>query len=145
MGESDRRSRLSIVVGDDGTRVDADTGEVLGKAPPSSGEGRTIEEMAQDESLWTFPLVQGSQTKLTLNVGGRRVTNAVLKVKVPELLVNGQFAEGDRLKLEVVLEVSDVDFKLVRSEGRVVGKKRVHTADAVGWRQVELAEGDEDD
>lgn len=141
MGDSARKrpDRLAVVKDGEGTRriIDEGTGQVQSRQPPP---GRSIEDLTEDgeqRDLFVMPIIAGSQGRLNGNVGGRQVTSSELKFKGGPLTMTGQFPEGARVRVVMEFEVTDVDFKLVRNAGIVVGKKRLHQGELVGYAQVE--------
>lgn len=148
MAERKKREPLRVVVdGAGGRRIvdgagnvgDPETGEVIGHESP----GRSIEDLAAGgtQEFLVMPIIEGSQGRLDGRAGGREVTTSELKFKGGPLMMSGQFPEGARVRLLVEFEVTDVDFKLVRHQGHVVGKKRVHTGELIGYGQITKTRG----
>lgn len=130
-----RRERLTVVIGEHGERI-IDPGHVQTREP---APGRSIEDLASDpgqQAYVVMPIISGSQGKLDGRVGGRPVTTAELKFKGGPLLMEGQFPEGSRVRVIMEFEITDVNFALVKHQGHVVGKKRIHVGELEGYGQI---------
>lgn len=144
MAESGKSRRgLQVVTdGEGGRRIIDDAGEIQTKVPP--GRGRSIEDLADEAGEQEFlimPVIEGTKARLDGRVGGREVTTAELKFKGGPLLMAGQFPEGARVRVVMEFEITDVNFNLIRHQGHVVGKKRIHVGELVGYGQVDAGGG----
>ena len=94
-------------------------------ADENGSESRTIEALADDAS--TMPL-QGSE-QLSFEMGSEyRLADSTLRLAATGITIDGQFQEGDRVKLLVEAEVEYVSFPPIRSKGHRVGTERRHHA-----------------
>lgn len=110
--------------------VDKATGEVL------SNGSKTLEQIADemtDEANAMHDFVHGTQKQLTLDVGGRKPTGSVLKIKGYDMPLIGQFPKNKTLKLMIDVSIEHVSMKTVRDRDRhIIGTDRIHHAEVTG-------------
>lgn len=116
-----------------GKIVDKETGEVVAE----SEEQGTLEGMPAVEM--PGPLT-GSEEQLSFDMGSHYALNtSTLKIgAIPLLTVEGQYKEGDRLRVIVEVEVESIAFPPVKHRGFRVGTERRHLAQPLA-----VAEADE--
>lgn len=85
----------------------------------------SIEEMG---IVMPGPALPGSQQQLSFDLGSDyNLALATLKLgAIPPLSVEGQFREGDRVRVELEVEVEYVSFPPVKDRGFRVGTERRH-------------------
>lgn len=104
----------------DGQLVDKDTGEVVGSGSI---------EMMTEEAVGGTP-IGGTEEQLSFDLGSEfALSDSTLKLTaVPVMTVEGQFQEGDRIKIVLEVEVEHLAFPPIKSRGFRVGTERRHIA-----------------
>jgi hypothetical protein len=108
--------------------VDLGTGEIK-----DAGEGKSIEEMPFEELDRSL---DGTQKQTSLEFGSEySVAHSTLKIKAPPVMtVNGQFRDGDKVKVTIEVEVYDVTFPPIKDRtGNKLGIERKHLAEVIDW------------
>lgn len=113
--------------------IDPETGEIL---PDAEEAGQTLENMDIDV---LDPSLKGTETQMDFNLGSSyEVRQSTLKVPMITKNVTGQFADGDRVKLLVEVEVEDFNFKPITDRtGNKLGVERIHKAVVIDVRPAE--------
>ena len=95
-----------------------------GLVDPESGQ--SIEDM-QPEAILGAPIV-GTDEQLSFDLGSEyQLSDSTLKIStIPAMSVHGQFAEGDRVRVIVEIEVEYVSFPPIKDRGFRVGTERRH-------------------
>jgi hypothetical protein len=103
------------------TKKDADKQQTNGSEPD---EFVSIEEMNVVEG----PALPGSQEQLSFDLGSEyNLALSTLKLSsIPPLAVDGQFSEGDRVRVVLEIEVEYVAFPPIKDRGFRVGTERRH-------------------
>jgi hypothetical protein len=98
---------------ENGQRVDPETGELL-----------AIEDM----DVIPGSTLVGSQEQLSFDLGSQyNLSDSTLKLSsLPTMSVDGQFREGDRVKVILEIEVEYVSFPPIKDRGFRVGTERRH-------------------
>ena len=118
----------------DEPNVDAETGEVLdgpwgaGEEPDPSAEGKSLEDMHPDDF---FDGLFGSDPQMSFDLGSDFiVSRSSLKIgPIPEIPVRGQWKDGEKIRLEIEVQIEQVHFKPVTTKtGQRVGTERHHRA-----------------
>lgn len=79
------------------------------------------------------PKVTGSD-QLSFNVGGKRPSGSSLRIVGGRVEVEGQYEKGQKLRVEMLVEVRSIEFRdeVDEKTGQVVGCERRHKASVVG-------------
>ena len=87
----------------------------------------SIEDMDGEQVSLGEPL-HGTQEQLSFDLGSAyNLSDSTLKLtSVPPMTVIGQFAEGDRIKVILEIEVEYVAFPPIKDRGFRVGTERRH-------------------
>jgi hypothetical protein len=98
---------------------------------------QTIEEMVEEapsRSDLRDYAIQGTQEQLSFDLGSEYALrdSSLLIGKLPPITVEGQYQEGDRLKVLVEVEISYLAFPPIKHKGFRVGTERRHHGEAVG-------------
>ena len=106
------------------TKKNADQQQTNGDQPDS--EFVSIEDMEPDTLEGSA--LPGSQQQLTFDLGSQyNLAFSTLKLgAVPALRVDGQFHEGDRIRVILDIEVEYVAFPPIKDRGFRVGTERRH-------------------
>jgi hypothetical protein len=98
-----------------------------GQVVDEQGEKESLEDM--DVAVLGSPIV-GTAEQLSFDLGSEYdLSDSTLKLApVPPMAVQGQFAEGDRIKVVLELEVEYVAFPPIKDRGFRVGTERRHFA-----------------
>jgi hypothetical protein len=107
------------------TKKNADQQQPLNGDQPDS-EFVSIEDMEPDTLEGSA--LPGSQQQLTFDLGSEyNLAFSTLKLgAVPSLRVDGQFHEGDRVRVVLEIEVEYVAFPPIKDRGFRVGTERRH-------------------
>jgi len=86
----------------------------------------SIEDMPVAEG----PAIPGTGEQLSFDLGSQyNLAFSTLKLSsIPSLAVDGQFQEGDRVRIELEVEVEFMSFPPIRDRGFRVGTERRHHA-----------------
>jgi hypothetical protein len=81
----------------------------------------------------------GTQEQLSFDLGSQyNLSDSTLKLSpVPPLSVDGQYAEGDRIKVILEIEVEYVAFPPIKDRGFRVGTERRHHGQVLSAQPVE--------
>jgi hypothetical protein len=93
---------------------------------PETGERVSIEDMEPNEVLGAA--LTGTSEQLSFDLGSEyQLSDSTLKLaQIPSMSVSGQFAEGDRIKVIMEIEVEYVSFPPIKDRGFRVGTERRH-------------------
>lgn len=121
---------------EDQDAIDAMNHTASGKSIDDRAEGDTEGEGDAEEAEEPVPLEQqalpGLDTGLTLVVGGNRPNKSEVRFTAKSRPVDGQFKKGDRVRLLVEAQVSDLAFPDTHDgNGNVLATTRRHTLRAV--------------
>jgi len=99
----------------------------MAKAQQNNGSTQSIEDMAGDETV-LGAAINGTSEQLSFDLGSEyNLTDSTLKLaQIPTMTVNGQFSEGDRVKVLLEIEVEYVSFPPIKDRGFRVGTERRH-------------------
>lgn len=93
---------------------------------PSNGSTQSIEDM----DLTLGVALPGTQEQLSFELGSEyKLSDSTLKLMtgaIPEIQVDGQFQEGDRIKVILEIEVEYIAFPPIKDRGMRVGTERRH-------------------
>jgi hypothetical protein len=114
-----------MATNENGQRVDPQTGELI-----------SIEDMGDVVPGVALP---GSQEQLSFDLGSEySLADSTLKLSpIAPLSVDGQFREGDRVKVVIEVEVEYVAFPPIKDRGFRVGTERRHFGQVVSAMPVE--------
>lgn len=88
--------------------------------------GQSIEDMDPESTLGAA--LTGTEEQLSFDLGSEyQLSESTLKLNsVPSLSVDGQYREGDRVKVVLEIEVEYVAFPPIKDRGFRVGTERRH-------------------
>jgi hypothetical protein len=88
--------------------------------------GQSIEDMDPEQTLGAA--LAGTEEQLSFDLGSEyQLSESTLKLTaVPSMSVDGQYREGDRVKVVLEIEVEYVSFPPVKDRGFRVGTERRH-------------------
>lgn len=97
-----------------------------GLVDPETGEQVSIEDMEPETALGTA--LVGTEEQLSFDLGSEyQLSESTLKLTaVPSMTVDGQYREGDRVKVVLEIEIEYVAFPPVKDRGFRVGTERRH-------------------
>jgi hypothetical protein len=106
-----------------------------GLVDPDTGERVSIEDM---EPVLGAALT-GTEEQLSFDLGSEyNLSDSTLKlVQVPSMSVDGQYREGDRVKVVLEVEIEYISFPPVKDRGFRVGTERRHFAQVLSAAPVE--------
>lgn len=104
---------------------------------PETGEKVSIEDMDHQEVLGAR--LVGTEEQLSFDLGSEyQLSDSTLKlVQVPSMSVDGQYREGDRIKVILEIEVEYVSFPPIKDRGFRVGTERRHFGQVMSAAPVE--------
>jgi hypothetical protein len=112
-----------------------------GKKPADDPQPEPEQEFVSIEDMNVVPGVAlpGSQEQLTFDLGSEyNLALSTLKLgTVPSLSVDGQFHEGDRVRVVLEIEVEYIAFPPIKDRGFRVGTERRHHALVLSAEPVE--------
>lgn len=113
-------------------RSDNGSGQLV---DPETGEKVSIEDM---EPVLGASLV-GTQEQLSFDLGSEyQLSDSTLKLAtVPSMTVDGQYSEGDRIKVVLEIEVEYIAFPPIKDRGFRVGTERRHFGQVLSAAPVE--------
>lgn len=103
---------------------------------PETGDKVSIEDM--EPEILGAPLV-GTDEQLSFDLGSEyQLTDSTLKLTaIPQMSVQGQYQEGDRIKVILEVEVEYLSFPPVKDRGFRVGTERRHFGQVLSAAPVE--------
>lgn len=104
---------------------------------PETGDKVSIEDM-ESEAILGARLV-GTEEQLSFDLGSEyQLSDSTLKlVQVPSMSVDGQYREGDRIKVILEIEVEYVSFPPIKDRGFRVGTERRHFGQVLSAAPIE--------
>lgn len=118
---------------DNETHVDPETGEVLegpwgAEEEGEEGEAKTLEGMTPDDF---FDGLFGTDDQLSFDLGSDyTVARSSIKIgSIPEIPARGQWKDGEKIILQIEVEVDGILFKPITTKGGArIGTERHHKA-----------------
>jgi hypothetical protein len=112
-------------------------GSSNGLVDPDTGERVSIEDMDPETALGAA--LPGTEEQLSFDLGSEYSLNdSTLKlVQVPSMSVDGQYREGDRVKVILEVEIEYISFPPVKDRGFRVGTERRHFGQVLSAAPVE--------
>lgn len=112
----------------------SDNGQLV---DPETGEKVSIEDMNPEAVLGAS--LTGTQEQLSFDLGSEyQLSDSTLKLTaVPSMSVDGQYSEGDRIKVVLEIEVEYIAFPPIKDRGFRVGTERRHFGQVLSAAPVE--------
>lgn len=114
------------------TVVDPDTGEVK----EANLDDKSLEDLAAEDVFGSA--LTGTEEQLSFDLGGAqfRLASSTLKLTaIPAITVDGQFQEGDRVRVVMDVEIEHIAFPPIKSRGFRVGTERRHVGTVLAVEQ----------
>jgi len=95
--------------------------------------GHADEHIAIEDMTAEGPALLGTEEQLSFDLGSQYnlAMSSVKLGSIPLIAVDGQYQEGDRLRVTLEVEVGYISFPPIKDRGFRVGTERRHHADII--------------